>query len=157
MKYDELTDLRVIPVTRVRTAIDLVVFAGGPGTVEAPEPPCEFTKLCSAQFCRFPRYSRNGAPTGLIGRILLQLGYPQQLLSDLDREHEIGEVMHPGVKIRRSRNAALCRIDERGMALLGYLQENQKVGISWGDLSALALGASWAPKLIDRRKRPWLY
>lgn len=154
---EELTEQRAITVEMVRTAINIVVFESGPRTVESPELPCEYRRLCDETFCRFPRYSRNGAAVGLVAKVLVQLGYPQQLLLDLDREHEMGEVIHPGVKLRRSRNAALTRIDAKGIELLNYLQEHQKTGVSWGDLSLLAFGPNWTPKLIDRRRRPWLY
>lgn len=154
--YD-LTDCRMITADKVRNAINIVVWDAGPHTCETPEPPCEFTRLCDPEFCRFPRYQRNGAAAGLVGRTLVQLGYPVKLLLDLDREYEMGEVVHPGVKIATSRNAALARIDSKGRALLAWMQEHQKSGLTWGTLSAQAFGKTWRPQLLDRRRRPWLY
>ena len=147
---------RGIDVDAVHQALNLVTFYHG-DTVEDAEPACEWPRLCDQQYCRFPRYCRNGEPTGLVGHVLVELGYPLALLQDLDREYELGEVLHPGVKIGRSRNAALRRIDRRGVALLAYLQDHQKVGWSWSDIALQAFRPRWMIQRLDRRRRPWLY
>lgn len=142
----------------VRTALNLVVFQQGHRTVERQERDCGW-EVCDdngEKICYFPRYSRNGAPVGLTAKILIQLGYPVQLLLDLDREYEMGEILHPGVKIGRSRNQALARIEPAGKALLTFVQERQKL-MSWGAVSVGAFESSWAPRAVDRRRRPWLY
>jgi hypothetical protein len=154
---DELTDTRAITAADVRHAVNLVVFQNGPDTVEQSEPVCAYPKVCGEKGCLFPRYSRNGAPAGLVARALIQLGFPLQLLLDLDREHELGEVLHPGVKIARSRNKALERIEAAGMALLVQVQRQQKLSISYGQICLLAFGHRWLPKFLDQKKRPWLY
>ncbi len=147
---------RLITVDAVKEAVHIVVFTTGPTTREKPEPPCEFGKLCGPQHCRFPRYARDGEPVGLVGKVLIQLGYPIKLLHDLDREHELGEVLHPGVKITSSRNAALCRLGYKGIALLGWLQENQKKD-TWGNLSSTAFGPKKLLRRRDAKRRPWRY
>lgn len=148
---------RPITVHEVRTAAFMVVYQGGPHTVQDPEPRCNWPKLCGTDGCRFPRYTRNGAPVGLVAMTLIQLGFTPQLLLELDREHQVGEILHPGAKISRSRNSELARVDDKGLKLLQYLQEHQQVGLSWADLLRLAFGPTWSPKFIDRRRRPWLY
>lgn len=147
---------RAITLDQLREAIDLVCFRHG-HTVEAPEPVCEWPNLCDQSYCRFPRYARSGEPSGLTAHVLVQVGYPKGLLAELDREFEVGEVLHPGVKIGRSRNAALRRLDRRGRALLGYLQNHQKLGWSWNDIVDQAFRPGWMIKRLDARRRPWLY
>lgn len=154
MTEDTLT--RIITPGAVRNALNLVTYYD-PDHIEDPEPPCEWTKLCAQDMCLFPRYFRRGEPAGLTANVLLRLGYPTDLLKDLDREYEIGEVLHPGVKIGRSRNAALGRIDRRGVALLSFLQNNQKVGWTWGEIALQAFRPRWMIKRLDARRRPWLY
>lgn len=150
---------RMIKPDDVRTALNLVVYQQGPRTVERPERDCGW-EVCAdneERICYFPRYSRNGAAVGLTAKILIQLGYPVQLLLDLDREYEMGEILHPGVKIGRSRNQALARIEPSGVALLTFIQERQKLDLTWGGISLQAIEPSWAPRMVDRRRRPWLY
>lgn len=146
---------RTITKDQVMTALNLVSW--NHDQVEDPEPVCEWPRLCGDQGCRFPRYQRDGEPTGLIAHILLELGYPKDLLKALDTEYEVGEVLHPGVKIGRSRNAALARLDSSGMDLLVFLQERQKSGRSWSDLGVLAVRPRRTLKVLDRRGRSWLY
>lgn len=145
-----------ISVDQVHAAINLVTYHHG-ATVERPEPVCEWSKLCGRQFCRFPRYFASGVPTGMVAHVLLDLGYPVDLLKALDCEYEVGEVLHPRVKIGRSRNPALARIDRRGVALLAYLQEHSKVGWSWSEISVQAFRPRWTITRLDARRRPWLY
>ncbi len=155
MSEDTLT--RIITVPMIRNALNLVCFHA-PDQVEEPEPACDWSaKLCPRDQCLFPRYFRDGQANGLTAQVLLGLGYPVELLKDLDREYEMGEVLHPGVKIGRSRNAALGRIVPAGMALLSFLQENQKTGLSWGEIATLAFRprALLVPKIVDSRRRPW--
>ncbi len=147
---------RPIPIETIREAVDIVVFSHGPATVEAPEPQCDYPKLCG-EHCTYPRYARNGEPTGLVGKVLIQLGFPLKLLLDLDREHEMSELLHPGVKIGRSRNAALIRLGPKGIALLTFFQENQKSGKSWGNLSREAFGPKKLLRRRDMKRRPWRY
>lgn len=154
MPEDTLT--RAISSSDVMAAMHLVVIDSG-DFVEAPEPVCAWPKLCSALSCQFPRYFRDGHPSGLTAHILLELGYPRDLLKALDAEYEIGEVLHPGVKITRSRNNALYRIQQPGMALLAFLQERQKLGRSWLDLSVAAVRPKRMITYLDKRRRPWLY
>jgi hypothetical protein len=147
---------RQITVDMIHQALNLVTFHHGE-RVEAPELPCAWKRLCDENYCRFPKYFRNGSPTGLTAHVLMELGYPSTLLRDLDCEYEVGEVLHPGVKIGRSRNAALGRIDRRGIALLAYLQDHQKVGWSWSDIADKAFQPRWMIARLDKRRRPWLY
>lgn len=154
MSEDTLT--RTITAALVVQAMHLVVLESG-DFVEAPEPVCAWPKLCGEQFCRFPRYFRAGRPCGLVAHVLLELGYPRDLLKALDAEYEIGEILHPGVKIARSRNNALYRIEAPGRQLLGFLQERQKLGQSWLDISVDAVRPRRMIRYLDARRRPWLY
>lgn len=147
---------RQITADMVVTAVNLVTFYRG-RTIERPEPPCGWPRLCSEQACRFPRYYRDGQPTGLVSHVLLRLGYPSDLLKALDMEYELGEVLHPGVKIGRSRNPALVRIDVPGRQLLSFLQDRQKLGRSWNSISAEAVRRERTLAFLDARRRPWLY
>lgn len=147
---------RKIDVDMVHRALNLVTYHFGQ-TVEALEPVCDWPRLCHEHFCRFPRYSRNAEPVGLVGHVLLELGLPISLLKDLDMEYELGEVLHPGVKIASSRNPALRRIDRRGIALLAYLQDHQKLSWSWADIAEQAFRPRWMIQRLDKRRRPWLY
>jgi hypothetical protein len=153
MSEDTLT--RAITAANVLEAMHLVVLESG-DFVEAPEPVCAWPKLCG-EICRFPRYFRNGHPTGLVSHVLLELGYPRDLLKQLDTEYEISEVLHPGVKIGRSRNAALYRVERSGRLLLTFLQERQKLGVSWLDISVEAVRPRRMIRYLDCRRRPWLY
>lgn len=147
---------RNITIDVLKEAIDLVCFHHGQ-TVEAPEPVCEWPNLCDQNFCRFPRYYRNGMPSGLTAFVLVQLGFPVGLLKELDLEYELGEVLHPGVKIGRSRNPALRRIERPGRALLGFVQNSQKIGWSWNEVVDRAFRPNWMIPRLDARRRPWLY
>jgi hypothetical protein len=147
---------RQITSELVMAAVHLATYRQ-PDLVEDREPVCEFSRLCGPTGCRFPRYQRAGEPTGLVAHVLLELGYPQDLLKALDTEYEVGEVLHPGVKIGRSRNAALARVDNPGMDLLVFLQERQKDGRSWAELGVLAIRPRRTLKSLDRGRRPWLY
>ncbi len=153
-EHDTLS--RIITVGAVKNALNLVTYHE-PTHIEDPEPVCEWPRLCAEDYCRFPRYHRAGQPVGLVANVLIQVGLPIEVLKELDREYEIGEVLHPGVKIGRSRNAALSRIDRRGVALLSYLQDNQKVGWTWGEIGLQAFRPRWMIKRLDARRRPWLY
>lgn len=159
MPDDTLTRLgkaQIITVDRIHQALDVATARLGE-TVEPPEPRCDYIRLCGNQFCRFPRYYYGAEPTGLTAHVLIELGYPVDLLKALDCEYEIGEVLHPGVKIGRSRNPALARIVKPGMALLVYIQEHQKCGWSWEDIAHHAFRPRWSVKYLDCRRRPWLY
>lgn len=155
MSEDMLVRRQISPQD-VMTAVDLVTYHHG-NTVEAPEPGCSWPKLCGDAFCRFPRYYRGGEPVGLVATVLVELGYPRDLLKSLDAEYEIGEVLHPGVKIGRSRNPALQRIDRPGVKLLAHLQDRQKLGQSWSDIADDAMRARRMIRYLDARRRPWLY
>ena len=156
MSDDTLLRRQQITVDMVHGALNLVTFHR-PDLIEDPEPVCAWSKLCGSKGCRFPRYFRDGAATGLAATVLVELGYPVDVLKDLDTEYEIGEVLHPGVKIARSRNIALTRIDRRGVALLAFLQEHQKVGWSWSAIAERAFRPRWTIARLDARRRPWLY
>lgn len=157
MSEDTLTGLRrTISVDQVHEALNLVTYHDG-DVVEGPEPVCEWSSLCGSRFCRFPRYFAAGGPSGLVANVLVELGYPHGLLKALDCEYEVGEVLHPRVKIGRSRNSALARIDRRGVALLAYMQDHQKVGWSWSDIAYHAFRPRWTITRLDARRRPWLY
>lgn len=147
---------RSISVAMVRDALDIVTYHYGQ-TVEQPEPACSWPRLCAEDFCRFPRYQRGGQPVGLTGHTLIELGYPMSLLKELDTEYELGEVIHTGVKIGRSRNPALRRISAAGIALLAFCQNHQKVGWSWNDITLQAFRPRWMVRQLDKRRRPWLY
>lgn len=147
---------RQITVDMIHEALNLVTFHYG-DRVEEPERKCVWTRLCGPEHCRFPRYYRDGLPHGLVANVLAQLGYPHDLLKAMDMEYEISEVIHPGVKIGRSRNQALARIDSRGVALLEYLQNHQKCGWSWKQIADSAFRRRWMITFLDRRRRPWLY
>lgn len=147
---------RHITVGRLQEAINLICFHEG-DTVEAPEPACSWPGLCGELGpCRFPRYYRQG-PAGLTAEVLLEVGFPVDLLLSLDREYELGEVLHPGVKIARSRNAALARLDKQGVALLSFVQDHQKTGWSWNDIAVAAFRPRRMIRRLDARRRPWLY
>ncbi len=146
----------VITVDHLHNALNLVTFTA-PNTVERPEPACRWPKLCGQDFCRFPRYQREGLAAGLVSSVLLKVGYLVDLLKALDCEYEIGGVIHPGVKIARSRNRALKRIVRPGIALLGFLQEHQKSGMSWSQISVEAFRPRKMVQFLDVRRRPWLY
>lgn len=145
-----------ITVDTLHEALHLICYHDG-DMVESPEPFCDWPRLCGDASCRFPRYYRSGHPVGLTSRVLLKVGYPVDLLKDLDCEYEVGEVLHPGVKIGRSRNAALARLGRQGVALLGFLQDHQKVGWSWNDIVVAAFRPRRMIKRLDQRRRPWLY
>lgn len=147
---------RRITVDMLHNALNLVTYHFG-AVLEGPEPPCDWTRLCGQRFCRFPRYHRKGEPIGLTAHVLVELGMPVQLLRDLDCEYEVGEVLHPGVKIGRSRNAALSRVDRPGVALLSYLQDHQKIGWDWQRIAVQAFRPRWMIRRLDARRRPWLY
>lgn len=151
----ETTLTRHISVAALHEALNQICANVG-GTVEAPEPVCEWRRLCGDQGCRFPRYYRHGA-SGLTARILLEVGLPVDLLLALNREYEVGELLHPGVKIGRSRNAALARIDRPGVALLSFIQDHQKVGWSYDDIAIAAFRSRRMIRRLDARRRPWLY
>lgn len=153
---EKVTLTRYIEVDKLQSAINLACFYDGV-TVESPEPVCDWASLCGPQGCKFPRYFRCGKPVGLTARVLIEVGYPNDLLMDLDREYELGEVLHPGVKIGRSRSAALSRIDRQGMALLSFLQDHQKIGWSWNDIAVAAFRPRRMIRRLDARRRPWLY
>lgn len=158
MGEDTLMRIRkaqIITVERIQEAINMVCYRQG-RTIEGPEPVCDWPKLCG-EHCKFPRYYTGAQPTGLVAHVLMELGYPVDLLKALDCEYEISELLHPGVKIGRSRNQALARIVPPGMKLLSYLQNHQKVGWSWNDISLNAFKPRWTVKYLDSRRRPWLY
>lgn len=146
---------QVITAAQVVNALNAVVVRR-PGVIEQPEPKCDWHRLCG-ESCRFPRYFRAGGPSGLVANVLIGLGYPVDLLKALDHEFEIGEVLHPGVKIGRSRNAALSRIDSPGVSLLAFLQDSQKLGRSWSRIATDATRPAWMITYLDKRRRPWLY
>lgn len=148
---------QTITADMVKNALGLVTYHHGE-VVERAEPVCEWPKLCGDTGCRFPRYQRGGGPVGLTAHVLTELGYPLDVLKELDHEYEVGEVMHPGVKIARSRNAALARIDNRGMALLAFLQDNQKTARPWQAIAAAAYRPVYRfIPVLNARRRPWLY
>lgn len=147
---------RPITVDMLHEALNLVTYHFGP-VIEDPEPICEWPRLCGGQFCRFPRYYRGGQEAGLVSHVLLEVGLPVQLLRDLDCEYEMSEVLHPGVKIGRSRNPVLHRFDNKGVALLTYLQDHQKVGWDWQHIAVQAFRPRWMIRRLDQRRRPWLY
>jgi hypothetical protein len=151
----EATLSRHIHVNRLREAVNLVCLHDG-GTVEPPEPVCDYSALCGLEGCKFPRYFRCG-PVGLVAQVLLEVGFPADLLRAMDREYEVGEVLHPGVKIGRSRNAALARLDKQGVALLSFLQDHQKIGWSYHDIAVAAFRPRRMIRRLDARRRPWLY
>lgn len=158
MPEDNTLTRGLITVAAVRSAMDVITVAQT-HRVEGAPPPCDWPKLCTTRSCTYPRYSRDGEPLGLVSLILIQLGYPIQLLKDLDHEHEVGEVIHPGVKIHRSRNQALSRIDSKGVALLSFVQTHQESGQStWINASVKAFTPpALRPAFIDKKRRPWLY
>lgn len=155
MPTDNVISYDTITVEDVRRALQLVVFEA-PSRVERPEPACEWSKLCGT-FCRFPRYHRDGRPNGLVAHVLVQLGYPISLLKNMDMQYELGEVLHPGVKIARCRDKALRRIDPGGISLLAYVQDHQKSGMSWSQIDVEVSRPRRLLPLTDSRRRPWLY
>jgi hypothetical protein len=156
MSESTVTSCRELPAKAVLEALYGVTIEYN-DVVEAPEPVCVYQNLCGLDGCRFPRYFRAQRPAGLVSHVLLELGYPRDLLKALDTEYEVGEVLHPGVKIGRSRNPALVRIDKPGRALLSFLQDRQKLGRSWGDLAVEAVRPRRMIPYLDARRRPWLY
>jgi hypothetical protein len=150
----EHTLTRPITIDRLREALNLLCYHHG-ATVAEPEPVCDWPKLCGPS-CRFPRYYRTG-PAGLTARTLIEVGYPTDLLKDLDCEYEVGEVLHPGVKIGRSRNAALTRLGYPGVALLSFVQDHSTIGWSYNKIVLAAFRPRRTIKRLDARRRPWLY
>lgn len=144
-----------ICVDTVVKAVGRVVFES-PARIEAFSPPCGWPKMCGRKSCRFPRYF-HGAPYGVVGNTLIKLGFPSTLLKDLDTEYQLGEVLHPGVKISRSRNEALGRIDDKGVALLTWLQSQAKHELTWAQLHVKAFRPRKGLRVFDRKDRPWLY
>lgn len=155
MPEEMLAGGRLISAKMVLEALHMVAFRAG-GTVEQLEPECDWPRLCGRN-CQFPRYFRDGKPNGLVAHVLVELGYPTGLLKELDVEYEMSEVLHPGVKIGRSRNPALLRIDRSGRRLLSFMQERQKLGRSWNQLSVEAIKPRLMIPYLDARRRPWLY
>lgn len=143
-----------ITLDMVHNALSLVVYER-PGFAESAQP-CDWTKLCGEQGCKFPRYFR-GEPAGLTSYLLLELGYPAAMLKDLDCEYECGEVLHPGVKIQNSRHPALLRLDDKALALLGWIQQRQTSGMTWNELHLAAFAPYRFVGPFDRKRRPWLY
>lgn len=152
---DELLLTRTITVDNIHQALNILVFLD-PDHIDDPAPTCVWPKLCG-ESCQFPSYLRDNGPAGFVAGILIQLGYPLDLLKALDCEYEMGEVMHPGVKIHRSRNKALCRIDPRGIELLRFLQSNERSGQSRAHLTLEAFKPRRMVPYLDARRRPWLY
>ncbi len=140
----------------VQAALAMVTFEH-PDMIETIEPSCRWPRLCGDSGCTFPRYYRNGHPNGLVAHVLAGLGYPHELLKALDCEYEIGEVLHPGVRITNARNVALTRMDDRGRALLGFCQAQQRLGFSWRRIAHEAFRPRRMVQLLDARRRPWLY
>lgn len=155
MPDDLLTKPGAISVDMVCRAVQAVAFKT-PARIEAPYFHCVYPRLCGKASCRFPRYY-DGEAQGIVACTLLKLGLPVSLLKDLDTEYEVGEVLHPGVKIANSRNAALTRIDPKGMALLAWLQEQGKHRVHWHRLHLRAFTPRKGMKWTDKKKRPWLY
>lgn len=156
MSDDLLTKPGALSVDKVCQAVSFVLFTY-PAMVEAPASNCAFPRLCGKAFCRFPRYFQDDQPFGVVAKALIRLGYPAKLLKDLDCEHEMGEVLHPGVKINNSRNQALARIDPKGMALLTWVQEQSRDKPLYHQLHLRAMTPRKGLKFTDRRRRPWLY
>ena len=150
-----LTKPDAISVDRVCQAVNRVVF-DKPAQVEAPAQHCAFPRLCGKTRCRFPRYF-DGEPVGVVANTLIRLGFSSTLLKDLDCEYEMGELIHPGVKIGNSRNQALARIDPKGMALLAWLQAQGKHRLTLSQLHVQAFRPRKGMRYFDRRRRPWLY
>lgn len=155
MPDDVQTESDFLVLATVRDALNVVVYEGS-GRVDPSEPACDWIALCGVQACKFPRYFR-GEPTGLIAHTLIQLGFDTHLLKDLDCEYEVGEVMHPGVKIHNSRNIELLRVEPRAISLLGWIQKRRHSGMTWGELSCAAFTPYRLLAPIDRKRRPWLY
>lgn len=125
--------------------IDIV--AADPDHVD-PRTPCEVR----------PRYISDGVPNCLVGNVLSALGFDADVLTELDAEFPIGELLSSGIRIGESENPALARIDEVAMALLTYLQDGQDAGLSWIDIfhAAFAKPSRLIPTKYVRERRPWL-
>lgn len=156
MSESTVASCRELPARAVLEALYAVTVDHN-DVVEPPEPVCAYESLCGPAGCRYPRYFRSLQPAGLVAHVLIELGYPRDLLKALDAEYEVGELLHPGVKIGRARNPALLRIDKPGRALLTFLQDRQKLGRSWGALAVEAVRPRWMIPYLDMRRRPWLY
>lgn len=152
MSDDTRTD---IGVPQIRAALDTAVHSD-PHHIEFPPPICDWPRLCGPT-CRFPRYLHHGQAHGLTATVLIHLGYNSDLLKALDCEYEIGELIHPGVKIHHSRHKALTRIHPDGLQLLAYLQNRQHTRHTWTRISAQALRRNRLLPFLDVRKRPWLH
>ena len=101
------------------------------------------------------RYLRDGEPTSLVAHALIQLGYPQAILRELDREHALGD-LRPGVHLAQSRHRALRALQPSARALLEHIQRWQ--GRPWSEVVTAALApAHRLTVTFDRRRRPWLY
>lgn len=106
-----------------------------------------------------PRYCGADGANCLVGKILSRLGFPDQLLVQLDNEFPLGELLSSGVRISESRNPALERIEPKAMALLAYLQDGQDAGLPWIDVFyyAYAKPSRLIPIKYVRERRPWLF
>lgn len=155
MPGELLTKPGEINVEMVAQAVGRVAFSS-PVCVEKYAAACAWPRLCGKQFCTYPRYF-DGAPQGIVARTLIELGYPVAMLKDLDTEYRVGEVLHPGVEIDKSRNQALTRIDAKGMALLAWFHTQAKHQLIFSQLHVKAFRPRRGLRLLDRRDRPWLY
>lgn len=155
MPDDVLTQNGAISVDKVCQALNRVIFET-PQRQEVPPAQCAWPRLCGKGSCRFPRYF-DTEPRGVVGKTLIRLGFPSTVLKELDTEYKVGEVLHPGVEIDRSRNQALTRIDPRGIALLAWFQDQAKHRLTWSQLHVRAFKPRKGLKYFDRKARPWLY
>lgn len=99
------------------------------------------------------RYVRRGAPNSLVALVLARLGFSTGVLTALDQEHPVGEVVERGVTVAESRHPALAKLDPLARQLLAYVQDRQDAGRPWDRIVAEAL----RPALFLRaRRKPWL-
>lgn len=100
------------------------------------------------------RYLVAGKPNCLVAKVMARLGFSTTVLRALDREHAIGNVIHPGVRLSESRHPALRALDARTLALLQHIQDCQDAGQRWGAIARKAF--SPAPWFLPERSKPWL-
>ncbi len=133
---------RRITVASVRDALRAVA-ADNPG------------RACRPAGGRPARYVRRGAPDSLVALALARLGFSTGVLTALDQEHPVGEVVLSGVTVAESRHPALAKLDPLARQLLAYVQDRQDAGKTWDHIVTEALRPP-ALLFLRRQRKPWV-
>lgn len=153
MSVEDLDTTVLTGVRKSKIGVDLVRAAMNEIVVTAP------THVDHRATDGLPaRYVEHGQPVCLVAKILVRLGYSVAVLKELDREYPMGEIIHAGVQIGRSRHPALRKLSPEALALLQFLQDQQDRGLSWGRIAVKAFQSKGMMLAkFDKRERPWLY